>query len=346
MPAPHFSCSCNRLRKLLSPPPPVPLGRNRSASPHRCIDAGALRVRRRARPVRGKVRTPLNAPERLVMELAALPRTITSGWRRLTCRALLPAALACFGLCGCASFWDDVTSRDFEFRSLWSAKPDPLVVLRDSKDGDKRAKALRSMPEPAQFGEPQEQQDAYVKILCTAVVSERTALCRQAAIASLRTYKDPRVSEALQKAYYSASDYPPETATILRCQALEALGQVGNPNAVKLLTEVVKEPPIAKGAEADRQQLLEQRIAAARALGHFKQVDAADTLLAVLQKEKDPGLRNVATTSLQLETGKRFPEDATAWDKYLHNTPDKDTIFGEPTLTDKVWDVVNVSWWK
>ena len=214
--------------------------------------------------MRGKVRTPLNAPERLVVDLAALPRAIASGWRRLTCRALLPAALACFGLCGCASFWDDVTSRDFEFRSLWSAKPDPLVVLRDSKDGDKRAKALRSMPEPAQFGEPQEQQDAYVKILCTAVVSERTALCRQAAIASLRTYKDPRVSEALQKAYYSASDYPPETATILRCQALEALGQVGNPNAVKLLTEVVKEPPIAKGAEADRQQLLEQRIAAAR----------------------------------------------------------------------------------
>jgi PBS lyase HEAT-like repeat len=298
--------------------------------------------------VRGKVRTPLTAPKRLVLEPAVPRRVLVSAVRRLLPRTLPLLAitlLAPFGLCGCAPFWDDVTSRDFEIRSLWADKPDPLVVLHDSNDGDKRAQALRAMLEPAQFGEPKEKQDAYVEALCKAAHSERTSLCRLAAIATLRNYKDPRVSAALQEAYYAASSYPPDTAAILYQCVLEALGQVGNPNAVDFLIKVVKEPPVAKGAEVDRQQLLEQRIAAARALGHFKQTAAAETLLAVLQKEKDPGMRNAATVALQEETGKRFPEDAITWEKYLHETPDKDTIFGEPSFSDKVWDVVNVAWW-
>jgi hypothetical protein len=260
---------------------------------------------------------------------------------------VLPAALACLSLCGCASFYDDVTSRDFEIRSLWEPKPDPLVVLSESRDGDKRAKAYRSMLEPAQYGGSKEQQDVYVNALCTAVVTERTALCRQAAIASLRNYKDPRVAKALQEAYYAAerTKYPPETVAILRCQILEALGQVGNPSAVPFLITVLRDLPLAKGSEWEQQQQLEQRIAAARALGHFKQMDAAETLLAILQKEKDPGMRNVATASLQQETGKRFTEDAVAWDKYLHGAQDKDKVFGEPSFSDRVMDVVNVAWW-
>ncbi len=296
--------------------------------------------------VRGKVRTPLNAPERLALELVARLRPLAPRWQRLTRLVLLLGALASVGLSGCTSFWDDVTSRDFEFRSLW-VKPDPLVVLRDSKDGDQRAKAFRLLHEPAQFGEPQDKQDVVVQILCTAVVKERTALCRQAAIATLRTFKDPRASKALQDAYYAASvDYPAATSSILQCQAIEALGQVGNPDAVQFLLTVLKEPPVAKSPDSDRQQLLEQRIAAARALGHFKQFQAAESLLAVLKTEKDPGLRNGAHASLELATGKRFPEDAQVWDQYLHSKQDKDAIFGEPSITDQFWDVVNVSWWK
>jgi hypothetical protein len=308
------------------------------------------------RALRGKVRTLLNAPERLALAHATPTRPITSGWRDRTRLALL--ALACFELCGCASLWDDVTSRDFEFRSLW-VKPDPLVVLRDSKDGDKRAKALRMLHEPAQFGEPPEQQDTYVRVLCTAAATERTALCRQAAIATLRTYKDARVYKGqketkpgqndgypgLEDAYYRASDFAPETAAILRCQVLEAVGQVGNPDAVPFLLTIVNDLPV-KGAERDKQQILEERIAAARALGHFKNLQAADTLLGILQKEKDPGMRNVATMALQMETGKRFPEDAVAWEQYLHSKTDKEPIFGEPSFTDQIWDIVNVGWWK
>ena len=80
-------------------------------------------------------------------------------------------------------------------------------------------------------------------------------------------------------------------------------------------------------------------------MGHFKQINAAETLLTVLQKEKDPGMRNVAAVALQQETGKHYPEDAVTWDKYLHGTQDKDHLFGDPSFGDKVMDVVNVAWW-
>ena len=59
---------------------------------------------------------------------------------------------------GCASFWDDVTSRDFSFSGMFT-KPNPLLVLRDSSDGDKRAKALAALHEPKQHGGSDAEQD-------------------------------------------------------------------------------------------------------------------------------------------------------------------------------------------
>jgi HEAT repeat protein len=330
-----------------------------------------------ARFVRGKVRTPLNAPERLPPDTAAT-------WRQQVRRALLPAALACLGLSGCASLWDDITSRDFEVRSFWE-KPDPLVVLRDSTDGDKRAKAFRALREPAQYGGTPQMQDQVVTILCTAVQTERTAWSRQAAISALRTFKDPRATDGLVQAYYKASDFPPETANIIRCQALAGLGEAAGDSpaveilarvyteqpgdkdldvpapkspaqvverrlakarrgALDLLVKVVKEPPV-EGPEQDKTQKMQERIAAARALGHFKQYDATETLVAVLKTEKDPSLRAGAHESLQLVTGKRFPEDGQVWDDFIRNARDKNGIYGDPSFTDRIKDIVTVGWW-
>jgi HEAT repeat protein len=287
----------------------------------------------------------LNAPERLPLEPAAPRRFLALSWRCLQRRALLPTALACFAFGGCASFWDDVTSRDFEFRSLWAKPPDPLVVLRDSKDGDQRAKAFRTLREPAQNGGTPEEQELVVKILCDAVQSERTAWCRQAAISSLRTFKDPRAAEALRQAYYKASAYPAATANIIQCEALEAMGEVGNPAVIDLLVTVLKEPPV-EGAEQDKQQKLQERLAAARALGKFKQYQATEALVNILKNEKDPGLRDVAQESLQLATGKRFPPDGQVWQDFLQNAKDKDTIYSEPSLGDRFKDIIqDVGWW-
>jgi HEAT repeat protein len=246
---------------------------------------------------------------------------------------LTAATLAAGGLCGCADFWDDVTSREFKFRSLWSASPNPMVVLRDSDDGDARAKALRALREPKQHGGSDADQDAVLHILSTAAVSERHPWCRLAAIETLGHFKDPRAVTALRAAYDQANTLPasavqqasynpgnslaPETTAALRCHALSALGETGNAAAVDLLVRVVRQPPV-EGSEAERQQAITERLTAIRALGHFKEYQATETLLKILQTEKDTALRDRAAEALQSITGKKLPPDAKAWEAELH----------------------------
>lgn len=253
-------------------------------------------------------------------------------WRAGAAGAVLAAGL---GLAGCANFWDDVTSRDFKVQQLWAPHPDPLVVLRDSNDGNERARALRALREPKQHGGSDQEQEMVLRILTTAAVNEKTAWCRLAAIEALGGFKDPRAVQALRSAYDQAGNmlpagieqasyqpgatgFGPDTAAAIRCQALTALGDTGNGAAVDLLVRVVKQPP-AEGNEAERQQTLDERIAAARALGAFNDPRATAALLKVLQTEKkDQALRDRATEALQHITGKKLPDDAKAWEEALH----------------------------
>jgi hypothetical protein len=223
--------------------------------------------------------------------------------------------LGCTGLTGCTGFWDEITSRDFSVKNFF-VTPNPMLVLRDSSDGDLRARSLRALREPKLHGGTDADQDAVVKILCTAAATEKQPLCRLAAIQSLGRFKDPRAVEGLKDAFYNASSFAPETTTIIRCQAVTALGQTGNPGGLELLTRVVGEPP-AEGSEMEKQQALDVRIAAARALCKFKEPAAAQALVHVLQTERDVGLRDRATESLQLATGKNLPADAKAWEQAL-----------------------------
>jgi HEAT repeat protein len=214
---------------------------------------------------------------------------------------------------GCTGFWDEVTSRDFTIKGMFS-HPNPMVVLRDCPDGDKRAKALRALQEPKQHSGTDQDQDAVVRILSTAAVTERQPLCRLAAIQSLGEFKDPRAVDALKEAFFTAGAFAPETTTLLRCQAISALGRTGNPAAVDLLARVVREPP-AEGTDFEKQQSLDVRIAAARALGHFNQPQSIEALSSVLKSEKDVAMRDRVHESLQLATGKQLPPDAPEWDQ-------------------------------
>jgi hypothetical protein len=256
---------------------------------------------------------------------------------RLAALWLLP--VTCLGATGCADVWDEVTARDFSFKSYFSAKPDPLVVLRDSTDGNRRAKALASLREPLQTGATQEEQDVVVKVLVAAAVQDRQPWCRHAAIASLANFKDPRVPDALRDAYYSAGSFTPEIATQLRCQALEALGSVANPASVDFLVKVLREPPV-EGAEQDKQQKTDERISAARALAHFNHYQGTSALVDVLKKEQDVALRESARVSLVAATGRDLPADAKAWDDLLHNTGDAVVVQPER----KLFGIVPVSW--
>ena len=244
--------------------------------------------------------------------------------------ACLLVGTACLTLGGCADFWDDLTSREHHFGQMFKAPPDPLIVLRDDTDGDHRARALRALKEPQQYGGTQAQQDQIVAILCTAVVNERQPLCRLAAIESLSHFKDERAVEALKEAYYRASSFDPEKATVLRCSALRALGETHNSKAVSLLVHVVNEPP-AEGPNIDRQQVLDERIAAARALGNFHREQATKTLVGVLRTEQDVALRDRAAESLEHVTGQHLPTDAVAWDNYLQKNPIVDQPDDKPS---------------
>lgn len=232
--------------------------------------------------------------------------------RRLLHFCLWP--LVCVG--GCAGFWDEVSSRNFKFAHLYSS-PDPLVVLQESDDGWQRSKALAGLQEPLAHGGTQKDQDFYVKILTESAKSDRDPLCRIAAVKTLGRFKDPRAAEALQRVTEQNLTFTGEMNNLLRQEALKSLAQTGSPLAVEQLVKVAKEPPI-EGASQDRQEVLDRRLTAIRGLGKYDYPESKETLLYILQKERDAALRARAHESLVAITGKDYPPEAKAWAEYLH----------------------------
>jgi hypothetical protein len=258
---------------------------------------------------------------------------------------------------GCAGFWDEVTSKDFKIENLYR-HPDPLVVLKDSPDGDKRAQALRALREPLANGGTQQQQDMVVQVLTYSATRDPQALCRMAAIDSLRHFKDPRAAKALEDAYYRADSKAPEgdgdtggfdpaTAGVIRCQALQAMGECGNPAVVQTLVRALREPPVAgSSSDVDKQQKLDERIAAARALGKYPQYQATSALVEVLRSEQDVALRDRAHRSLVLCTGKELPPDPQAWSDLLQSSPRDSAVVREPSFTQKLIRLVDWENWE
>jgi HEAT repeat protein len=259
---------------------------------------------------------------------------------RLGC-TLISALVAC-SLSGCASFWDDVTSREFKFKDLFQPAPDPLWVIRNSNDGDKKSKAMLSLKEPLQNGGTQQQQDVIVKLLVQSAAGDPQPLCRLAAISTLQHFKDSRAAPALIEAYARASDFQrdrPEAMETVQEQALQALGVNGNPVGVDLLVRILKAPP-GTGPSGDKQNDIQQRICAARALGHFPQYQAAEALVSALRAEQDVALRNRVTESLCEITGKDLPANAEAWSDFLHKSGNE-ALAKKPSLSDKLFKLVS-----
>jgi hypothetical protein len=222
------------------------------------------------------------------------------------------AAALLLSLSGCASTWDDITSRDFQVGHLFS-KPDPLVVLRDSSDGNERHKALAALREPLAEGGTQHDQDIVLEILRKSAVGDDHPLCRMAAIRALGRFKDPRAAEIIENAYLQKPAFGDEMACLIRQQCLKSLTETGGPVAERCLILVAKEPP-ASGSNPDKQETLDRRLLAVRGLSKFKDPVAAETLLQVLRTDKDIALRDRAYESLVACTGKDLPADSPQWD--------------------------------
>jgi HEAT repeat protein len=212
---------------------------------------------------------------------------------------------------------------------------DPYKVLRDTNSsGDDRHRGILAIKEPLQNGGTAEQQTLIIDMLKYSALSDPQAVCRMASYDVLRKFKDPRAAEILKEAYYKTTSFAPETGNILRCQVLEALGDTKNPAAVELLVRVLREPP-ASGPEVDKQAQLDERNAAARALGHFSDYQATKALAETLTKEQDVALRNEVHHSLVEATGRDLPADATAWNNLLNTAPGQPLPPAQDSMKDR-----------
>ena len=243
----------------------------------------------------------------------AKPLIIRASLAPFCCAAIL------LTVCGCANFWDDVTSHNFQMKDLFS-KEEPLLVLRDSNDGYKRSKALAKLDEPLQHGGKQEEQELYIKILTKAAGADHDPLCRLGAIEALAHYKDPRAARCLEDVYQQRLPFTPELSTVIRQQALAAVVETGNPDSRALLERVARSPSGSADASlTDRQQTQDERLTAIRGLAKYKQPDSIETLVHIMESEKDVGLHDRAYESLKICTGKNLADDPKVWRTYTQN---------------------------
>jgi hypothetical protein len=262
------------------------------------------------------------------------------------------ATLTALGLGGCAQYWDDVTSRPFQFKHIFvSDHPDPMAVLSDSKsNSNQRARALASLKEPKENGGKEEEQKTVLAILGIAATGdeknvreilgmseagdsikgavdarkdeEHYVYSRIAAISSLGTFKDDRAVALLAHAYYQGGKLKtPEQRMEVECAALRALGETKNPKAIEPLIVALRQPASEelKNGPIVVLQNRQVRITAARALGNFKEKQATDALLEVLEKEKDIAMLDRAHDALCSATGKNYSNDFSVWDQFLHH---------------------------
>ncbi len=247
-----------------------------------------------------------------------IPRAFCARKARSVVGSLWWAALL-VNVCGCATFWDDVTSHNFRMKDLF-VKEEPLLVLRDSNDGYKRGKALTKLAEPTQHGGSREEQELYIKILTKAAGEDHDPLCRLGAIEALANYKDPRAARCLESVYQQRLPFTPELNTVIRQQALAAVVQTGNPESRSLLVRVARSPGGSSDSSlTDRQQTQDERLTAIRGLAKYPQPDSLETLVYIMESEKDVALHNRAHESLKVATGKNLADDAKVWRTYMQN---------------------------
>ena len=219
----------------------------------------------------------------------------------------LPAA-------GCATLWDELWSRERDLDGYFHPR-NPLLVIQESTDGERRAKALASLREPAQNGGDAKEQEAYLDILTKAAQTDRDPLCRLGAIQALGYFKDPRAADTLEKVFGQTKlPFTQEFNATIKNTALRALEKSGNEDTRKFFIVVALGPgPAQDVSSADRRQTQDEKLIAIRALGKFRQPDSVETLVSILETEKDSALRDRAHQSLQSATGRSLPPDAQAW---------------------------------
>ena len=248
--------------------------------------------------------------------------------------AVLPATMLALSAGGCASFWDEAFSRERDLHGYFNP-PDAMTVIRESTDGERRAKAMASLREPTQHGGSAQDQEVCIQILTTAARADRDPLCRLGALQALAHFKDPRAAATLEEVYKQTKlPFTQDFNTMLRQTALRSLEKVGSENSRQLLILVARQPsPAHDASSVDRQQTQDEKLIAIRALGQYHQPECIETLVYILESEKDIALRNRAHESLQAATGRHLPPEAQVWRAALAGQPVNDQT---PNLIQRV----------
>ncbi len=109
---------------------------------------------------------------------------------------------------------------------------------------------------------------------------------------------------------------------MVRLTALRSLEKIGSESTRDLLIRVARQPgPAQEAASVDRQQVQDEKLIALCALGKYHQPECRETLVYILESEKDIALRERAHQSLQESTGKHLPPEPQVWRAALAGQP-------------------------
>ena len=266
--------------------------------------------------------------------------------------ALVTASAIGFGLTGCASTWETVSSKRFREKPWESTfgNDDPMHVLRTSPDGEERAAAMRRLKEPLAAGKSQAEQDEAYQILAEAATADPSPWVRMAAIDALGKFRDPRAVETLALAFHQApgrptgmqpatsfqsaggrsptspladrlglhgpQGFPADQTATIRGRALDALAATGQVEAIDFLARIAEGQELAN-EDPTIQTFVRQRAVAG--LGKVRQKEAVSALTRVLEAEqgKDITLTNLAHGGLVELTGKNLPADPGRWNEVV-----------------------------
>ncbi len=224
-------------------------------------------------------------------------------------------------LCGCATApsWDDLTSREFAVKSLWTTPAPPLEVIAKSSDGYARAKAFNMLDETSN----REENDKRLQALQAGAVADRDPLCRLAALRTLGRYKsEPRAANILTEVYLGNPGMSAENNAFIRQQALTSLQTNSPADAKQLFLQAARQPngSLTGAAQRDRTEILDERLTAIRALAKYPQPDSLETLVRLIETEKDTAIRKCAHESLVTATKKDIPldKDGKAWREFVN----------------------------
>lgn len=260
---------------------------------------------------------------------------------------LLFSTVVSFGLVGCASTWDRVSSKSFRDAPItaMTKNDEPMHTLVTKKDGNSRTEAMRKLKEPIANGQSEQVQSEALQILADEATGSPSPIVRTAAIDALGRFRDPRAVNILIAAYHKADGhsndpgpngelvqtgavadesfrnpssllgpigFEPAFITTLRSRVATALANTSQPEAIRFLAKVAQTRPATAVEDPSERDV---RAAAVRSLGSIRTKESVAVLADVLKAEngRDVVIAGHAVDGLKRLTGKNYAAEPEKW---------------------------------